>query len=71
MTFLGTPDAGGSLYAIPGLDYVSHEDIVPYNTSDQHPIHNELFEKFFIYDSESGRSTTAADCSCEIVLLSG
>ena len=54
VTFLGTPDSGGSLYAIPGLDYVSHEDIVPYITSDQHPIQNDLFEKFFLYDNESG-----------------
>lgn len=47
-------DSRGSVYSIPGLDYVSHEDIVPYMTSDTQPIHNELFEKFFGYDVESG-----------------
>lgn len=57
VTFLGTPDSGGSLYAIPGLDYVSHEDIVPYVSSDPHPIKNDLFEKFFLHDTDSGKAS--------------
>lgn len=55
MTFLGTPDSGGSLYAIPGLDYVAHDDVLPYSTTDLNPIQNELFDKFFTYDKNFGR----------------
>ena len=29
-----------------GLDYVAHEDIMPYSTSDKSPIQHELFDKF-------------------------
>ena len=27
-----------NLYAIPGLDYVAHEDILPYKTSETNPL---------------------------------
>lgn len=37
-----------------GLDYVSHEDILPYNSTDQVPIQHELFERFLIYDQTKG-----------------
>ncbi|XP_028396838.1 polymerase delta-interacting protein 2-like [Dendronephthya gigantea] len=46
VTFLGS-GSDGSLYAIPGLDYVSHEDVLPYNPSEPKPINHELFERFF------------------------
>uniref|UniRef100_A0A6A7FU64 Polymerase delta-interacting protein 2-like isoform X1 n=2 Tax=Hirondellea gigas TaxID=1518452 RepID=A0A6A7FU64_9CRUS len=46
VTFLGNQDNGRTLYAVPGLDYVSHEDIIPYTAVDQRPIHHELFYKF-------------------------
>ncbi|XP_028840318.1 polymerase delta-interacting protein 2-like isoform X2 [Denticeps clupeoides] len=49
VTFLANHDDSRALYAIPGLDYVSHEDILPYNTTDQVPIHHELFERFLMY----------------------
>jgi len=60
VTFLGHQDAsssGGngnsrSLFAIPGLDYVAHEDILPYTSVDRQPIHHELFDKFLMYDPE-------------------
>ncbi|XP_008046885.1 polymerase delta-interacting protein 2-like, partial [Carlito syrichta] len=35
---------------MPGLDYVSHEDILPYTSTDQVPIQHELFERFLLYD---------------------
>ncbi|XP_067929244.1 polymerase delta-interacting protein 2-like [Watersipora subatra] len=61
VTFLGSPDSGEKLCSIPGLDYVSHENIVPYMTSDQNPIQNDLFEKFFIYDKDSDPAWIAED----------
>ena len=33
-----------------GLDYVSHEDILPYNSTEQAPIQHELFERFLMYN---------------------
>ena len=38
-----------NLYAIPGLDYVAHEDILPYTTSETNPLQHELFDKFLMY----------------------
>lgn len=38
-----------------GLDYVSHEDILPYNSTDQVPIQHELFERFLSYDQTKGK----------------
>ncbi len=50
MTFLGSQSENTrNLYAIPGLDYVSHEDILPYSTTDRVPIQHELFDKFLSY----------------------
>ena len=47
MTFLGNPSENNrNLYAIPGMDYVSHEDIIPYSTREKTPIQHELFERF-------------------------
>lgn len=46
VTFLGNQDSNRSLYAIPGLDYVSHDDIMPYSSVEKNPIHHELFDKF-------------------------
>lgn len=46
VTFLGNQDSSRSLYAIPGLDYVAHEDIIPYVSAEKNPLHHELFDKF-------------------------
>jgi len=35
-----------SLYTIPGIDYVSHEDVLPYTSQEATAIHHELFDKF-------------------------
>ncbi|KAG2459171.1 PDIP2 protein, partial [Polypterus senegalus] len=43
-----------------GLDYVSHEDILPYNSTDQIPIQHELFERFLMYDHSKARDTLRA-----------
>ncbi|XP_044528756.1 polymerase delta-interacting protein 2 isoform X3 [Gracilinanus agilis] len=50
VTFLANHDDSRALYAIPGLDYVSHEDILPYTSTDQVPIQHELFERFLLYE---------------------
>lgn len=52
VTFLGNQENSRSLYAIPGLDYVAHEDILPYTSIDRQPIQHELFDKFLMYDAE-------------------
>lgn len=54
VTLMGNTGNDSSMFSIPGLDYVSHEDVIPYTTSDPQPIHNDLFEKFFIHDKSSG-----------------
>nr|CAG4645575.1 EOG090X07J3 [Lynceus sp. MCZ IZ 141354] len=52
VTFLGNQDNTSSLYAIPGLDYVAHEDVLPYATTEKHPIEHDLFDKFLVIDAE-------------------
>ena len=56
VTFLGhhnnESSNSRSLFAIPGLDYVAHEDILPYTSVDRQPIHHELFDKFLMYDPD-------------------
>lgn len=47
VTFLGNnQESSRSLYAIPGLDYVSHSDIIPYQTFESTALSHELFDKF-------------------------
>ncbi|XP_018010128.1 polymerase delta-interacting protein 2 isoform X2 [Hyalella azteca] len=46
VTFLGNQENGRTLYAVPGLDYVAHEDVMPYTAFNERPIHHELFYKF-------------------------
>lgn len=60
VTFLGNHSENArNLYAIPGLDYVAHEDIVPYSTHDKSPIQHELFDKFLqIHDSSDTSKPT-------------
>ncbi|XP_037730758.1 polymerase delta-interacting protein 2 [Drosophila subpulchrella] len=53
VTFLGNQDSNRSLYAIPGLDYVAHEDIMPYNSSEKSPLQHELFDKFLTHAPEA------------------
>ncbi|XP_064653314.1 polymerase delta-interacting protein 2-like isoform X2 [Lineus longissimus] len=51
VTFLGNQENSQSLYAIPGLDYVAHEDILPYTSTEKQPIDHDLFDRFLIGDS--------------------
>ncbi|XP_042627139.1 polymerase delta-interacting protein 2 isoform X1 [Cyprinus carpio] len=61
VTFLANHDDSRALYAIPGLDYVSHEDILPYNSTEQVPIQHELFERFLLFDPSRNPPFTARD----------
>lgn len=49
VTFLGNQESSRSLYAIPGLDYVAHEDVLPYTTNEKTALQHELFDKFLMY----------------------
>lgn len=55
MTFLN-PENTRNLYALPGLDYVAHDDIIPYSTQDKSPIQHELFERFLASKEEMSDS---------------
>jgi polymerase delta-interacting protein 2 len=47
VTFLGNNQENSrSLYAIPGLDYVSHDDVLPYTALESTALSHELFDKF-------------------------
>lgn len=52
VTFLGNQESNRSLYAIPGLDYVAHEDVLPYSSGEKNPLHHELFDKFLVNTPE-------------------
>lgn len=47
VTFLGHPDSSKDVHPIKGLDYVAHEDIMPYTSHEERPIHHELYSRLF------------------------
>ena len=59
VTFLGR-DKETALYAVPGLDYVNHEDVLPYISTEEQPIQHELFDKFLTPDSTKIPPLTAS-----------
>jgi len=62
VTFLGNHSENTrNLYAIPGLDYVAHEDILPYKTSETNPLQHELFDKFLMYSEDQDPPFVAQD----------
>lgn len=61
VTFLGNQESSRSLYAIPGLDYVAHEDILPYSSGEQHPLQHELFDKFLAHQPDKDPPFQAQD----------
>lgn len=61
VTFLGNQESSRSLYAIPGLDYVAHEDILPYSSGEQHPLQHELFDKFLAHQLDKDPPFTAQE----------
>ncbi|KAK9503254.1 hypothetical protein O3M35_011862 [Rhynocoris fuscipes] len=48
-TFIITQNRNKSLYAIPALDYVSHDDIIPYMSTEKTPFQHDLLKRFFIH----------------------
>lgn len=56
VTFLGHPDNSKSVYSIKGLDYVAHEDILPYTSHEEQPIQHELHKKLFKYNPDENGS---------------
>ncbi|XP_056636524.1 polymerase delta-interacting protein 2 [Diorhabda carinulata] len=61
VTFLGNQDSSRSLYAIPGLDYVAHEDIIPYVSAEKSPLNHELFDKFLAVNPKGDPPFLAQD----------
>uniref|UniRef100_A0A6G1SCA6 Polymerase delta-interacting protein 2 n=1 Tax=Aceria tosichella TaxID=561515 RepID=A0A6G1SCA6_9ACAR len=62
VTFLGHPDNSKSVYSIKGLDYVAHEDILPYTSYEETPIRHELHKKLFKYNPDAvGSKYTPSD----------
>lgn len=61
VTFLGHPDNSKSVYSIKGLDYVAHEDILPYTSLEDQPIHHELHKKLFQYNPVTNSETSEND----------
>lgn len=51
ITFLGGAD-GTAVYSIPGLDYVNHNDLLPYKNTSPDPFQHELFKQFFSPSSD-------------------
>jgi hypothetical protein len=70
VTFLGNQDSSRSLYAIPGLDYVAHEDILPYTTTEKQPLQHELFDKFLMYYPDKGKDSTIISILWDLVFSS-
>lgn len=56
VTFLGNQESSRSLYAIPGLDYVAHDDIIPYTSVERVPLQHELFDKFLMHNADKGNN---------------
>ncbi|XP_013167798.1 PREDICTED: polymerase delta-interacting protein 2 isoform X2 [Papilio xuthus] len=60
VTFLGNQESSRSLYAIPGLDYVAHDDIIPYTSLERVPLQHELFDKFLMHNPDKAQETLRA-----------
>ena len=57
VTFLSGSNSNRSVYSIHGLDYVSHNDVLPYTSNEKTPIIHELFEKFLLYEPDASKNT--------------
>lgn len=58
VTFLGHPDNSKSVYSIKGLDYVAHDDIIPYTSHESVPIHHDLHRKLFKLNQDQCNSAS-------------
>nr|CAB3265003.1 polymerase delta-interacting protein 2-like [Phallusia mammillata] len=75
VTFLSAADLGmgntNVLYTIPGIDYVAHEDIIPYTSVENAPLQHKLFETFLkrganeeLYATESFNNWQSTNHTC-------
>ena len=65
VTFLGNQERDRNLYAIPGLDYVAHEDVIPYTVRTRRsPI--TLFDRRFCLAFSRVRSEHRSNMNCSI-----
>ena len=57
-------NSDNKFYTIPGIDYISHEDVLPYEHSEsiRDPIQHNLFQKFL--EKKNDRSTTDLEFDC-------
>ena len=64
VTFLGNQERDRNLYAIPGLDYVAHEDVIPYTvrTSRSH----QYVQQEVLAFSSRVRSERRSNMNCSI-----
>lgn len=60
---MSNKEANQSLYAIPGLDYVSHDDIIPYSVwpKDRKPLRHDLFDNFLVHTGNNDISFKASE----------
>lgn len=56
-------------FFLSGLDYVSHEDILPYNSTEQAPIQHELFERFLMYNPAKCKHASTVSTSAFNITL--
>lgn len=64
VTFLShRKNSNRNLYAIPGLDYASHDDILPYSVlnRDRNPLKHEIFSSFLVHTGKNNVSFKATE----------
>ena len=47
-----------------GLDYVSHDDILPYTSTSQDPFQHELFDQFLALEAKDEGTCDHRHCMC-------
>lgn len=67
VTFLGHPEDDRAVYSIKGLDYVAHEDILPYTTFEEQPVAHELHKKLFKFDAQSPGLNGSKFCPSDLL----
>lgn len=67
VTFLGHPDSSKDVHPIRGLDYVAHEDILPYTSHEERPIHHELHSRLFRYQNNSSSPSPSTPIRTTII----
>lgn len=60
VTFLGHPDSSKDVHPIKGLDYVAHEDMLPYTSHEERPIHHELYSRLFKCQNPSNSPSSSS-----------